>query len=92
MSKNTARAIAIVVGFVVSSPVGFLLFHKLEPAGWGLDPWLLVGAVVGAPGMVVGSAVAGKNQSAKLAIAFVVCWLFYGAICYLLVSPFRKRT
>ena len=91
MSKNTARPVAIFVGFLVSSPVGFLLFHKPEAVGVGLDPWLLLGAIAGGPGILISSAFPGQNRIAKLILAFLVCWLFYGTICYVVLLLFRRK-
>ena len=91
MSKNTARAVAIFVGLLIGSPVGILLFHKPEAVGVGLDPWLLLGAIVGGPGILISSAFPGQNRIAKLILAFLVCWLFYGTICYLVLLLFRRK-
>jgi len=91
VSKNTARAVALFVGFLIGSPVGIPLFHKPEAVGAGLDPWLLLGAIVGGPGIMVSSALAGQNRIAKLILAFLVCWLFYGTICYVVLLLFRRK-
>jgi hypothetical protein len=91
MRRNTERVVATFVGFVISSPVGFLLFHKPEAVGWGLDPWLLLGAIVSGPGILVGTALAGQNQVVKLVLAFLFCWVFYGTICYFALLLFRRK-
>ena len=92
MRKDTALAVAVVVGFLIGSPVLVLAFHKPEAVGWGIDPWLLAGALVGGPGVVVASGLGIQNHVARLVVSFVVCWLLYGAICYLILLPFRRRT
>ena len=86
--KATAQLIAALIGFLIASPLLVLLFHKPQAVGWGIDPWLLVGALVGAPGVAVGAAVAGHHQVVKLVVSFLVSWLLYGSICYLLLLCF----
>lgn len=92
MSRKTARLVAVLAGFLASSPVGFLLIHKPEPVGWGGDPWFAVAVMVGAPGAMVGSALANQHPVARLVVAFLFCWIFYGSICYLVLLPFRRKT
>ena len=90
MKERTALAIAVVVGFLISSPILVAQIHK-SPVGWGFDPWMWLGILVALPGIRVGVALSPNNHGLMIGITVLTCWFIYGSICYVILLPFRRR-
>ncbi len=92
MKESTNRVIAAVAGLLTGIPFLILLLHRPQAAGWVIDPWMLAGVLASFPGLFVGVALSGNNQTGKMLLSFAVNWLFYGMICYAILLPFRRRS